>query len=105
MLPIHIRTALLGLSLLVACTSKVVDVVTTQPVEVFELPKHPGVEGNKQAGVLPAGIRISVKNEVLQKDMAAYEINYMDSSTGNRIKGYVILGSSGLDIQEHMDIH
>lgn len=101
MISIHVKIALLGLCSLWACTSEVVDVVTTQPVDVFELPKRPDVVGNKRIGVLPAGIRLPVKNEVLQKDMAAYEIDYIDSATGDRTKGYVILGSPGLDIQGH----
>lgn len=83
-----------------ACTSRSLEISTTQYVDVFEVPKRPGVAGNRKVGVLPPFVALPVKKEVIEKDLAAYEIDYRDPKTGGRMHGYVLLGTPGLQIRE-----
>jgi hypothetical protein len=94
-----LATAILGTVMTVACSSRELEVTATQPVDVLLLPKRADVEGNKKVGILQPGSTVVVKNEVLQKDMAAYEVEFVDTSSGNRVSGYVLLGSPGLQVR------
>jgi hypothetical protein len=76
------------------------EVSTTAAVDVFLLPKRPGVEGNKRVAVLPAGKTIEVRREVLDKDMAAYEIEYVDPGSKEKVNGFVLLGTPGLQVRK-----
>lgn len=86
-------------ALLVACSSESLEIHTSAPVGVYELPIRPEASGNKLLGTLPPGAVLKVRSEVLRKDMAAYEIDY-EASSGQRLRGYVLLGSVGLDVKQ-----
>ena|SRR5258705_443272 len=94
--------AIAAVSLLIAlaaCGSSL-EITTTEAVDVFLLPKRPGAEGNTRVAVLPAGFTIEVKREVLQKDMAAYEIEYVDPSSKAKVNGFVLLGAPGMQVRK-----
>ncbi len=97
------RTRLGAIALLLAlvggCGSSL-EVTTSQPVDVLLLPKRAGTEGQKQVGVLPAGITVAVRSSVLAKDGTAYEVEYHDPGSKAQVKGYVLLGSPGLKVRE-----
>jgi hypothetical protein len=76
------------------------EITTAQPVEVLLLPKRVGTEGQKQVGLLPAGMTVPIKDSVLAKDGTAYEIEFIDPVSKTKVKGYVLLGSPGLKVRE-----
>jgi len=80
-----------------ACSSGSLEIATTQPVVVYSSPARPGVEGNHRVGEIPANIILPVKREILGKDFAAYEVEYLPK-TGPAVRGYVILGSDGMKV-------
>ena len=94
----QIKIGLLGLAALVAACSEPIDVElrTTQSVAVYRSPDLPGAAGNRKVGELPPNVTLPAKREVLSKDVAAYEIEY-EPSNGTKVRGYVLLGSSGLE--------
>src|SRR5437899_9820679 len=83
----------------IACSSRELEISATEPVEILLLPNRPDVEGNKKIGVLPAGSTVAVKREILGKDLAAYEVEYVDSQSHAKVAGYVLLGSPGLQVR------
>jgi hypothetical protein len=94
------QISLMVLVALLAGCGTGLEVTTTQAVEVLLLPNFAGTEGQRQVGVLPPGVTLAVKDQVLGKELAAYEIEYVDPATNARTKGYVLLGSPGLMVRE-----
>jgi hypothetical protein len=82
---------------LVACSTKRLEITTLESVEILEKPQRSSVVGNRKLGVIPANITLPVRNEVITKDLAAYEVEYV-AENGARIRGYVLLGR-GVDVK------
>jgi len=80
-----------------ACSTTLLEISTTQPVAVYATPARPGVEGNRKVGEIPANITLPVKREILGKDFAAYEVEYLPQD-GPAVHGYVLLGSDGVKV-------
>lgn len=93
------KLIVIALFALAACSSKELELVTTEPVDVYVLPARPEVAGNRKLGELRANARVPVKHEVLQKDLAAYEVE-CTAPDGRSLRGYVLLGSMGLEVRE-----
>ena len=83
--------------LLVACSSSRVEIHTTSSVTMYSMPTRPDQAGNRAVGVIPAGVTLPVERQILQKDHAAYEVEYK-SGPGRTIRGFVILGH-GFDVR------
>jgi len=84
---------------LTGCGSNL-ELTTTQSVDVMLLPHRLGAEGQKRVGMLPPGVTVPIKDSVLAKDGTAYEVVYVDPTSNVQIKGYVLLGSPGLQVRE-----
>jgi hypothetical protein len=96
----RILTVLFGILLTAACTSKHLEIYTTGVVEVYSQPNRPEIAGNRKLGSLPPMTTLPVKDEVLGKDFAAYEIEFTGGNASVPTKGFVLLGTSGLHVRE-----
>lgn len=81
----------------IGCMAENLEVHTSGAVTVYALPARPNVPGNRSVAVLPPGVTLPVRREVLEKDLAAYEIETKDAN-GATTRGFVLLGTNGLQV-------
>lgn len=79
--------------LLGACSNRGIEIHTREVVTVYSEPDFPSRSGNQVVGSIPAGVTLRVEKQVIEKDHAAYKIEYKNES-GTAIRGYVILSES-----------
>lgn len=75
---------------LVACSSKEIEIRTRTTVNIYSQPDFQNRSSNQVVGVIPADTVVQVRKQVVEKDHAAYEIEYA-SDLGHPVRGYVIL--------------